>query len=74
MMTIFFRVLGSPAQNVETVGRRSMENRMVESSRNDTGFKKVVLDDNHVRRMEKFDGDQKTFRSWKFSLEAAIGQ
>eukprot|EP00973_Karenia_brevis_P034363 4740439-Karenia_brevis.AAC.1 len=71
MKTFFCRMLGQPAQAVD---RRNMENRMVESSRNDAGINKVVLDEKYFRRMEKFDGEQKAFRNLKFNLEVAIGQ
>ncbi len=34
---------------------------------------KVVLDEKHFRRMDKFEGDVGKFRSWIFDLEVALG-
>ena len=35
---------------------------------------KVTLDERYFRRMEKFEGDKQTYRSWRFDFLVAVGQ
>eukprot|EP00973_Karenia_brevis_P003417 470565-Karenia_brevis.AAC.1 len=35
---------------------------------------KVVLDEKHFRRMDKFTGEESQFRMWIFELGVALGQ
>ena len=45
-----------------------------DSAGQNQGNHRVVLEEKHFRRVDKFDGDMAKFRGWVFDLTVAIGQ
>eukprot|EP00973_Karenia_brevis_P044865 6214090-Karenia_brevis.AAC.1 len=47
---------------------------IVKKEESDEREKRVVLDEKHFKRMDKFTGEVSQFRMWMFNLGAVLGQ